>query len=130
VWPNWLFLRSLAEAFIVRRLIFAALALAVLATPGNALECPELKAVSIAGMSDAERDRIAVDLRDYMKGQGDLAAIVSGVQRRMPGTNSAELTNYLISDYCALVKDRTDLSDSAKSSAVETFAAEVTRVLY
>ncbi len=62
--------------------------------------------------------------------EGDLAAIVSGVQRRMPGTNSAELTNYLISDYCALVKDRTDLSDSAKSSAVETFAAEVTRVLY
>ena len=96
----------------------------------RALECPQTAAVRITGLDDAADLKVAEDLRALMNGQLQLAAVIANVRSQAPGVDAAALSNYLIGAYCPLIAGRGDIDETAKTQAVRTFAAQVTKLLY
>jgi hypothetical protein len=110
--------------------LFLVTAAAMSATSAHALECPELSATRIAGLDDTANEKVLSGLRGVINGQSELPAIVAFVRSQSPGVGAAAVTNYLIGAYCPMIAARSDIDETAKARAVETFAAQVSKLLY
>ena len=99
-------------------------------TSVQALECPQVSATRINSLDNATNEKVAAGLRGVMNGRSQLAAIVAFVRSQAPGVGAAAVSNYLIGVYCPLIAARGDINETAKTQAVETFAAQVSKLLY
>jgi hypothetical protein len=110
--------------------LFGVVAAAMAITSAQALECPQIVAVRITGIDDAADRKVTTDLRAVMNGQLQLAAVIASIRSQAPGASAEAVTNYLIGVYCPLVAGRVDIDETAKTEAVQSFAAQVSKLLY
>ena len=99
-------------------------------TPADAFECPAPHPTATTGAIEQTEPKIA-EYSNLLAKQGArvVPEIIAQLKKKHPGASDAEITNFLVTTYCPVVRRDADLGDAQKRTKIMAFSSEVTKRL-